>query len=92
MSGTWACKRLQDVFKSVVAGNKNNERMFGTHSGRKTFILNSLLSGKRSKSPEGHYQWSETNLDDLCQTARMTELTIKRYYVGKQALCKSFFF
>ena len=74
-------KALQDSFQ--VAAEHREGRKFGTHTGRKTFIVNCLLAGQMIFSPDKKQIWSEVNLDDLGKTARMKEGTLKHSYICK---------
>ena len=81
-SKSWVSQKLKEVFTEAVEDCEQDERKFGTHTGRKTCILNSLLMGQMHRGPNQEYLWNEVDLDDLCKTVRMVEGTIKTYYVG----------
>lgn len=83
MSKSWVNEELKKIFSVAVPGYREEGRKFGTHTGRKSFILNALLRGQLHRGPDGQYSWGEVDLDDLCKTIRMVESTVKSYYVGK---------
>ena len=77
---------LKGVFDQVISGDKGtNQRNFGSHTMRKTFVFNSILAGQEIIDADGNKKLTETNRSDLAKTARMANETLENSYIKDNA-------
>jgi len=83
-SSSWVDEQLQSVFKYCIPSSDDEvgeKRCLGTHTGRKTHVLLSILMGQISQGLDGKPIWGELKKDALCKTVGMSLETLLQYYI-----------